>query len=67
MKLAALIIVLTVLHAAVAYVGVRLSVWAYNHGLNEGYTKGRREIDEWWVKMDSQLDEEWLKIWRQER
>ena len=67
MKTAALLIVYMIFHAALVYAAIRLTVWAYNHGLKEGYAKGRKEIDNWWVEMDSQLDEEWLKIWKEER
>lgn len=45
----------------------QFSLWAYKRGSKEGYAKGRKEIDTWWVEMDNQLEEEWLKIWREER
>jgi hypothetical protein len=51
--------------------GIVVWIWlcraSYNDGVKDGYAKGRREIDTWWVEMDNQLDEEWLKIWREER
>lgn len=40
---------------------------AAERGRKEGYARGRREIDKWWIEMDQQLDEEWAKIWREER
>ena len=58
---------LLALFAALTFVMARFSVWAYQRGQKEGYAKGRREIDTWWVEMDNQLDEEWMKIWREER
>lgn len=68
MSLAAIIAALFVtLFVALAFVHALLCISAYRRGQKEGYAKGRKEIDNWWVEMDSQLDEEWLKIWRQER
>ena len=50
---------------------VTFTRWAYDDGVRDGeergYTRGRQEIDRWWVEMDQQLDEEWAKIWREER
>jgi hypothetical protein len=49
----------------------RFTRWAYDDGVRDGdergYTRGRQEIDRWWIEMDQQLDEEWLKIWKEER
>ena len=52
------------LFAVWAFTVARFEEWAYKRGRKEGYARGRREIDKWWIEMDQQLDEEWAKIWK---
>jgi hypothetical protein len=63
-EIVVLVLGLGLIAANLALVAYRIGV---KDGFKEGYAKGRREIDTWWVEMDNQLEEEWLKIWREER
>ena len=52
--------------SALALICAYCRFWGYNCGLKDGYQQGRKDAEEWIVKLETDVDQARQEIWRQE-